>query len=384
MTKLKHKALTVSQELSAAGLIPDVLPDDFRSAYSVNATFGCNNFDSGAKVPPGEMDHPHPVYKLIEARHGSYYTFILVDPDSSPMQGSRSEVQLLHLVTNVSGQQPDSRNGNELVPYKISRQDQGHIHGTHRYLLIALEQPQEGQQQLHIAPPKYRTQFSVLNFIHMNKVKPVGATLLHVSWDDYRPSKSNSTNAQAREQDSLAYAESMVRKSKLLNELVLEGSVHFKVPVTLTINEEIVNAGDEVPAQVMDLAPVVQFHPGLEEVRKANALYTVICADADFPSIHQPTDRSMLLMLATNIPGTSGDSRIGDPVVPYVSPLRLAGSTGIHRYFVLLLEQHGGALEEGAIDPPENRRAFSFHDFLKTHTSLEAVNATFFLGRRKG
>jgi hypothetical protein len=176
----------------------------------------------------------------------------------------------------------------------------------------------------------------------------------------------------------------MVRKSNLLNELVLEGSVHFKVPVTLLINEEIVNAGDEVPAQVMDLAPVVQFHPGLEEVRKAKALYTVICADADFPSIHQPTDRSMLLMLATNIPGTSGDSRIGDPVVPYVSPLRLAGSTGIHRYFVLLLEQHGGALEEGAIDPPENRRAFSFHDFLKAHASLEAVSATFFLGRRKG
>lgn len=113
------------------------------------------------------------------------------------------------------------------------------------------------------------------------------------------------------------------------------------------------------------------------------AFYTAVIVDADFPSIHQPTDRTVLLMLKTNIPGSEGDSRVGDVIVPYVSPSSFPGGTGLHCYFVLLLEQHGGTLDEGAVDAPEHRRGFQFHNFLKAHASLEAVGATFFLGRRK-
>lgn len=378
MSKTKQKAHTTSQELRSAGVIPSVLPEDFRSTYSVNATFGMLNVDPGAEVPLHALDDPTPVYSLLEARDEAYYTFILVDPDFPTPESPNDREFLLHLVTNVPGQQADSRMGQTVVPYRMPSQDQGQSHGVHRYLLAVFEQPQGGQHVVHIAAPKYRTNFSIADFTKLYKFTLVGATFFYSSWDEAQARGTEETIGTVRLHDNLDYNQSMLEKTNLLKELVLEGSVHFAAPLSLTFNGEAASAGDEVPPAVADITPVVTF-----DSKKGQAFYTVVIVDADFPSIHQPTDRAVLLMLKTNIPGSEGDSRVGDVIVPYASPSSFPGGTGLHRYFVLLLEQHGGTLDEDVVDVPEHRRGFQLHNFLKAHASLEAVGATFFLGRRK-
>jgi len=129
MSKTKQKAHTISQELRSAGLIPSVLLDDFRSTFSVNATFRMLNVDPGAEVSLHALDDPTPVYSLLEARD-AYYTFILVDPDSPTPETPHDRELLLHLLTNVPGQQADCRAGQVVVPYRMPSQDPGH--GVHR------------------------------------------------------------------------------------------------------------------------------------------------------------------------------------------------------------------------------------------------------------
>eukprot|EP00624_Nannochloropsis_granulata_P001268 evm.model.NODE_16124_length_10413_cov_31.914434.2 len=378
MSKTKQQAHTTSQELRSVGLIPSVLPEGFRSTYSINATFGMLNIDPGAEVPLHALDDPAPVYSVLEARDEVYYTFILVDPDSPTPEAPHDGELLLHMVTNVPGQQADSRMGQTVVPYRMPSQNQGQSHGIHRYLLAILEQPQKGQQVVHIAPPKYRTNFSIAEYTKLYKFKLVGATFFYSSWDEAQARGTNATTAMVRLHDSLEYAQSMLEKANFLKELVLEGSVHFAVPLILRFNGETVSAGDEVASAVADTTPVVTF-----DSKKDQSFYTVVIVDADFPSIHQATDRALLLMLKANIPSSEGDSSVGDVILHYMPPSSFPGGTGLHRYFVLLLEQHGGILEEGAVDVPERRRGFQLHEFMKAHAGLEAVGATFFLGRRK-
>jgi len=378
MSKTKQQAHTTSQELQSVGLIPSVLPEGFRSTYSINATFGMLNIDCGAEVPLHALDDHSPVYSVLEARDEAYYTFILVDPDSPTPEAPHDRELLLHLVTNVPGKQADSRIGEIVVPYRMPSQNQGQSRGVHRYLLAILEQPQGGQQIVHIARPKYRTNFSIAEYANLYRFKLVGATFFYSSWDEAHAQETNATTAMVRLHDSLKYAKSMLEKANLLKELVLEGSAHFIVPLLLRFNGETVCAGDEVPSAVADTTPVITF-----DSEKDQSFYTVVIVDADFPSIHQATDRALLLMLTANIPSSEGDSSVGDVIMHYMSPSSFPGGTGLHRYFVLLLEQHGGILEEGAVDIPDRRRGFQLHEFMKAHASLEAVGATFFLGRRK-
>lgn len=46
---------SISQELVGVGLIPEVLPEDFRGTLNVNVTFGVLNIDPGNEVPIGKV-----------------------------------------------------------------------------------------------------------------------------------------------------------------------------------------------------------------------------------------------------------------------------------------------------------------------------------------
>jgi phosphatidylethanolamine-binding protein (PEBP) family uncharacterized protein len=320
-------------------------------------------------------------------------------------------------VTNVPGKQADSRAGKVLTPYHPPSKHQGHS-GVHRYVLAVLEQP--GDKPLQTVPaPKHRTRFSMMDYAKQYKLDFVGATFFYGSWGSagsaaasrhqhhsaqmQHPSQWQQQGSEMEkqqkkkqpqpqmpeggssqnQQEKLNYAKSMMEKSNLLKELIFEGNVHWSLPLTLHLGGDDVSVepGDEVEPHITDKQPIVTFTP--EAGKKAQALYTLMMVDPDFPSLQQPSDRSVLLTLVKNIPGTEGDSRVGDVVVPYMPPSDLPGGTGTHRYLCLLMEQHMGPLEEEAVAAPEHRSGFDVHGFMKKHAGLEIVGGTFFLGKRK-
>jgi len=96
---------------------------------------------------------------------------------------------------------------------------------------------------VHLAAPKYRTNFSINDFANLYKLNLVGATFFYSSWDVAQARGTDATIATVRLHDTLTYAQSMLEKTNLLKKLVLEGSVHFAVPLSLTFNGEALSAG---------------------------------------------------------------------------------------------------------------------------------------------
>lgn len=121
-------------------------------------------------------------------------------------------------------------------------------------------------------------------------------------------------------------------------------------------------------------------------------LYTLVCFDPDSPRRGEPTQRSFLHWLVTNIPG-NGSSSDGVEIMKYAAP---NPSIGTHRYVFLLLRQPGSGAPDDAsnahvqvhnassngasqisVQPPAMRPSFDVPAFIKQY-NLQPVGINFF------
>eukprot|EP00850_Spirogloea_muscicola_P001403 SM000005S17200 [mRNA] locus=s5:740332:741331:- [translate_table: standard] len=107
----------------------------------------------------------------------------------------------------------------------------------------------------------------------------------------------------------------------------------------------------------------------------ASASYALLLVDPDAPSPADPSLRSSLHWLITNIPGSLAPgedvAKKGTEVLPYKGP---APAEGRHRYIFLLYKQ----AERVEIEAPKERDHFDFSTFATQHNLGPLLAAPYF------
>jgi len=106
--------------------------------------------------------------------------------------------------------------------------------------------------------------------------------------------------------------------------------------------------------------------------------YTLIMTDLDYPSVYEPSGRSLVHWVVGNIPNT-GDITSADFVVPFLPPIPAIG-TRIHRIAFVLFQQTTGKRSiqlNHPISEISDREKFNVEEFAKTNNLLP-VGLSFF------
>lgn len=116
----------------------------------------------------------------------------------------------------------------------------------------------------------------------------------------------------------------------------------------------------------------------IEAVSGSAAYYTLLVLDPDAPDPANPTRRSILHWLVTNIPASSGDISEGTVVSEWRGP---NPPSGTHRYVFLLYEQPTEELLQ--VPAPESIANFSARDFSAEYELGEPIAVTYFTSAKQ-
>eukprot|EP01116_Phalansterium_solitarium_P006024 TRINITY_DN18331_c0_g1_i1.p1 TRINITY_DN18331_c0_g1~~TRINITY_DN18331_c0_g1_i1.p1 ORF type:complete len:209 (-),score=68.10 TRINITY_DN18331_c0_g1_i1:206-832(-) len=109
-------------------------------------------------------------------------------------------------------------------------------------------------------------------------------------------------------------------------------------------------------------------------------LHTLIMADPDAPSRHDPKYRNWRHWVVTNIPGS--DVAKGHTVSPYVGPGPPKG-TGLHRYAFLLYKQAHPLHEQVMSAKGMDGASFDVREFAKKHQLGDPVGGNYFVAQHE-
>lgn len=147
----------------ANNIFKDVL-DEFKASVVVNMQYGSTQIHDGDEMRPAKCaDAPSVVFK---GQAEKKYTVIMTDPDPPSPTDPKFREWLHWIVVNIPGEKGDVTSGKTVVEYNPPAPPRG----THRYVLIILEQSGE----VHAQAPKERKFFKTKTFAKDHSLTPVG------------------------------------------------------------------------------------------------------------------------------------------------------------------------------------------------------------------
>ncbi|CAG0918763.1 unnamed protein product [Notodromas monacha] len=112
---------------------------------------------------------------------------------------------------------------------------------------------------------------------------------------------------------------------------------------------------------------------------KPGQLYAIIMVDPDAPSRVEPSYRSWLHWLVTNVPGSEVNR--GDLVASYKGSAP-PKDTGNHRYFLLVFEQQRGRID--VRETFEKRASFDTRKFINEYGLGDLIAGNYFVASYQG
>lgn len=163
-------------------------------------------------------------------------------------------------------------------------------------------------------------------------------------------------------------ATAVLVESGIIPDLIDGLSTTASAELSVTFGDIAVEDGDFLTPEEAATAPNVS----IEAVSGSAAYYTLLALDPDAPDPANPTRRSILHWLVTNIPA-DGDVSQGEEVSAWRGP---NPPTGTHRYVFLLFEQ--ASEEPLQVPAPESIANFSARDFSAEYELGEPIAVTWF------
>ncbi|KAL4458023.1 hypothetical protein ABPG75_012888 [Micractinium tetrahymenae] len=169
-------------------------------------------------------------------------------------------------------------------------------------------------------------------------------------------------------------AEAILEESGIIPDLIDGLSTTAQAELSVSFGDVTIEDGTFLTPEEASVVPNVS----IEAVSGSAAYYTLLTLDPDAPDPANPTRRSILHWLVTNIPADSADITLGDVVSAWRGP---NPPTGTHRYVFLLYEQP--AADPLQVPAPEGIANFSARDFSAEYELGEPIAVAYFTSAKQ-